>query len=48
VAAYWRDRIDGGTFRPLVDRTYPPDDIVEAYRCVDTEQKVGNVVIRVA
>ena len=48
VATYLRDRIDDGTFRPLADRTYPLDDIVEACRYVDTEQKVGNVVIRVA
>jgi NADPH:quinone reductase-like Zn-dependent oxidoreductase len=36
-----------GAFHPVVDRTYPLDDIVEAYRYVDSEQKVGNVVIAV-
>jgi NADPH:quinone reductase-like Zn-dependent oxidoreductase len=37
-----------GAFTPVVDRTYPLDDIVDAYRYVETGQKVGNVVISVA
>jgi NADPH:quinone reductase-like Zn-dependent oxidoreductase len=45
---YLRERIEAGEFRPVIDRTYPLDDIVEDYRYVDTEQKVGNVVITVA
>jgi NADPH:quinone reductase-like Zn-dependent oxidoreductase len=32
----------------VVDRTYPLDEIVAAYRYVETQQKVGNVVITVA
>jgi NADPH:quinone reductase-like Zn-dependent oxidoreductase len=32
-------------FTPVVDRTYPLDEIVEAYRYVETQQKVGNVVV---
>lgn len=47
VITYLRDRIVAGEFRPVIDRTYPLDEIVEAYRYVDTEQKVGNVVILV-
>lgn len=34
-----------GQFRPLIDRRYPLDRIVEAYRYVETGQKVGNVVV---
>ena len=34
-----------GQFRPLVDRRYPLTQIVEAYRYVETGQKVGNVVV---
>jgi NADPH:quinone reductase-like Zn-dependent oxidoreductase len=45
---YFRDLIESGQFRPLVDRTYPLDRIVEAYRYVETGRKVGNVVISVA
>ena len=40
--------IEARAFAPVVDRTYPLDDIVEAYRYVETGQKVGNVVISVA
>ncbi|MBB5286568.1 NADPH:quinone reductase-like Zn-dependent oxidoreductase [Rhabdobacter roseus] len=36
-----------GQYRPVVDRTYPLEQIVEAYRYVETGQKIGNVVIRV-
>jgi NADPH:quinone reductase-like Zn-dependent oxidoreductase len=36
-----------GTFRPLIDRTYPLGDIVTAYRYVETGQKVGSVVITI-
>jgi NADPH:quinone reductase-like Zn-dependent oxidoreductase len=48
IVRYLRERIEAGEFRPVIDRTYPLDDIVEDYRYVDTEQKVGNVVITVA
>lgn len=42
------DKMAEGTFTPVIDRTYPLDDIVEAYRYVDGGQKIGNVVIKVA
>jgi NADPH:quinone reductase-like Zn-dependent oxidoreductase len=38
---------EAGAFRPLIDRTYPFDDVVEATRYVETEQKIGNVVLTV-
>ena len=44
---YLKDFIASGRFRPVLDRTYPLDQIVEAYRFVETGQKVGNVVIAV-
>jgi NADPH:quinone reductase-like Zn-dependent oxidoreductase len=37
--------IESGAFQPVVDRQYPLDEIVEAYRYVETGQKVGSVVI---
>ena len=40
-------RIASGGFKPVIDRTYPLDQIVEAYRYVETGQKIGNVVITV-
>ncbi len=42
-----RGQILSGGFKPVVDRAYPLDQIVEAYRFVETGQKVGNVVIEV-
>jgi len=44
---YLKDLIESGAFRPLIDRRYPLDQIVDAYRYVETGQKLGNVVIRV-
>jgi NADPH:quinone reductase-like Zn-dependent oxidoreductase len=40
-----KDLIEKGAFRPVIDRTYPIEKIVEAYRYVASGQKVGNVVI---
>ena len=47
IVEYLRERIACGRFRPLVDSSYPLEQIVDAYRYVDTGQKVGNVVITV-
>lgn len=44
---YLRELLDSGRFTPLIDRTYPLDEIVEAYRYVETGRKIGNVVITV-
>jgi NADPH:quinone reductase-like Zn-dependent oxidoreductase len=44
---YLRDLLASGAFVPLIDRTYPLEQIVEAYEYVESGQKVGNVVITV-
>jgi NADPH:quinone reductase-like Zn-dependent oxidoreductase len=44
---YFKDLMESGLFRPIVDRSYPLTEIVEAYRYVETGQKIGNVVITV-
>jgi NADPH:quinone reductase-like Zn-dependent oxidoreductase len=42
-----KELIQSGEFRPLIDRRYPLDQIVEAYRYVEMGQKAGNVVISI-
>ncbi len=41
------DLLGSGAFRPLVDRHYPLEEIVDAYRYVETGRKLGSVVIDV-
>ena len=43
----FREMLASGEFKPVIDRRYPLDQIVEAYRYVETGQKIGNVVITV-
>ena len=47
VLEHLRSRLASGAFRPVLDRTFPLEDIVEAYRYVESGHKVGNVVITV-
>ena len=42
-----RDLAVTGAFKPLVDRSFLLDDIVEAYRYVESGQKVGNVLLQI-
>jgi NADPH:quinone reductase-like Zn-dependent oxidoreductase len=42
---FLRELADKGELRAVIDRTYPFAEIVEAYRYVETERKVGSVVI---
>ena len=42
-----KELVDAGAYRPVIDRTYALDEIVEAVRYVESGQKTGNVVLRV-
>lgn len=39
---------ENGHFKPVIDRTYRLDQIVEAYRYVETGTKTGNVILKVS
>ena len=45
---FLKDLVEGGKYRAIIDRSYPLEDVVDATRYVETEQKTGNVVLRVS
>jgi NADPH:quinone reductase-like Zn-dependent oxidoreductase len=47
MARYFKDLIESGAFKPLIDQRHRLDQILEAYRYVETGQKIGNVVLSV-
>jgi NADPH:quinone reductase-like Zn-dependent oxidoreductase len=47
VIEHLRGLLESGAFRPVIDRRYSLEEIVDAYRYVETGRKVGNVLITV-
>jgi NADPH:quinone reductase-like Zn-dependent oxidoreductase len=43
-----KDLAESGAFRPVIDRRYTLDEIVEAHRYVDLGHKKGNVIVTVS
>jgi NADPH:quinone reductase-like Zn-dependent oxidoreductase len=44
---FLKQLIEAGQYRAVIDRYYPLEDVIEATRYVETEQKTGNVVLTV-
>lgn len=44
---YIYERLENGTFKPKVDRTFPLDEAVQAYQYLESNQQVGKVVITI-
>jgi NADPH:quinone reductase-like Zn-dependent oxidoreductase len=44
---FLKELIEAGRYRAVIDRCYPLDEVVEATRYVETEQKTGNVVLTI-
>ena len=45
---FLKDLVEAGKYRPVIDRCYPLEDVIEATRYVETQQKTGNVVLTVS
>jgi NADPH:quinone reductase-like Zn-dependent oxidoreductase len=39
--------VQEGRFKPVIDRYYALDQIVEAHKYVQSQQKTGNVILQI-
>jgi len=44
---FFGELLESGQYRAVIDRRYRLEQIVDAYKYVETGQKIGNVVLTV-
>ena len=44
---FLKELIEARKYRAVIDRCYPLEEVIEATRYVETEQKIGNVVLTI-
>jgi NADPH:quinone reductase-like Zn-dependent oxidoreductase len=45
---FLKQLIEGGKYRAVIDRSYPLEAVIDATKYVETQQKVGNVVLTIS
>lgn len=45
---FLKELVEKGEFKPVIDRTFNLEQIVEAYKYVESGQKIGNVLLKIA
>lgn len=48
IIEFIASRLEDGTFKPVIDKKYPLEKIIDAYKYVETGQKTGNIVIDIS
>lgn len=48
IIEFLKELVEKKIYHPVIDRTYRLEEIVEAYTYVETAQKTGNVVLKIA